>query len=71
MIPLTRVLQVSNCLDILYIYYTDIVELERAHPGPFRVIFDPPCYGGQNHKNRDYAWRGSFAISGMYSSIHS
>ena len=55
MIPLPRVLQVSNCLDILYIYYIDIVELERARPGPFRVIFDPPCYGGQNHKSRDYA----------------
>ena len=55
MIALPRVLQVSNHLDIWYIYLTDIIEWERAYPGPFCSIFDPPRQGGQNHKNSDCA----------------
>jgi len=54
-IPLPRVLQVSNYIDTLYIYFTSVGELERAHPGQFRAVFDPPRQGGQNHKNRDCA----------------
>ena len=46
-------LQVSTCLNILYIYFTDIGKMYRAHPGPLRADFDPSHQGGQNRKNRD------------------
>ena len=43
----------------LFVYsvylFTDIIEGDRAHPGPFRAIFGPPSQGGQNRKNRDCA----------------
>ena len=55
MIALPRVLQVSNRLDIWYIYLTDITEWDRAYLGPFCSIFDPPRQAGQNHKKRDCA----------------
>jgi len=54
-IPLPRVLQVSNYIDTSYIYCTNVGELERAHPGQFRATFDPPRQGGQNRKSRDCA----------------
>ena len=49
-ITLPCMLQVSNRLDIWYIYLTDIVEWDRAYPGSFCSIFDPACQGGQNCK---------------------
>jgi len=54
-IILPRVLQVNNHLDTLYIYFTNVGELERAYPGQFRAVFDTPRQGGQNRKNRDCA----------------
>ena len=41
MIPLPHVLRVSNCLDILYSYFSDIFEWNRAQPPPFCATFDP------------------------------
>jgi hypothetical protein len=43
----------------MYIYVTDIAEVERGHPGQLRGISDLPRWGGQNRKNRDSArtWR--------------
>ena len=67
-------LQVSTCLDTLYIYFTNILEVYRAHPGSFCAIFDLPCWGGQNRKNRDYArtrraigsWFGTLILVPMF-----
>ena len=61
-------LQVSTCLDALYIYFTNILEVYRAHPGPFRTIFDLPRWGGQNRKSRDYA-RTRRAIGSWFRSL--
>jgi hypothetical protein len=41
-ICLPRVPQVSGDLDFSCIYVTDIDEVERAHAGSFRAVFDPP-----------------------------
>ena len=54
MIRLPRVLQVSNCLDILCIYFTNIIEWSRAQSAPFRATPNLSRQGGQNHKNCDY-----------------
>ena len=62
------VLQVSVCLYTLYIYFTDITEVYRANPGPFRAIFDLPRWGGQNRKNRDCA-RTRRAIVSRFSTL--
>ena len=45
----------SICLYTIYIYFTDIHEVERANLGPFHAISDLPHWGGQNRKNRDSA----------------
>jgi len=56
MISLLRMLQVSNYLDILYVYFADIVEWNRAQPAPFCVTLNLSSWGGgQNRKNCDYA----------------
>jgi len=60
-ICLLHALQVITCLQTLYICFTDIPEVERAHPGPFCAISDPPRWGDQNRKNRDFT-RTRFAI---------
>jgi hypothetical protein len=54
-IPLPRVLQVSGCIQSVYIYCADTTEWNRVHPGLFCVVSDPPCWGSQNSKNRDCA----------------
>ena len=41
--------QVSNYLDLLDVYFTDIDEGNRAHAGPFYPIFDPPPKGVKSH----------------------
>ena len=46
--------QVSNCLDLLHIYFNDIGDIYWAHLGPFYTVFDP-FSGGSKHKNRDCA----------------
>jgi len=50
---LLRALQVSICLDTLYICFTNTLGVHRAHPGSFCAIFDLPRWGDQNRKNRD------------------
>jgi hypothetical protein len=50
-----RALQVSKALDSLDLYFTNIIEAERAHAGPFYATFGLPFQGGQNRKNRDCA----------------
>ena len=72
-IPLLCALQVSLCLQTLYVYSTDITEVELAHPGPFYAIFDLHCWGGQNRKKsrlRRNAVRGCPAICGTYFSAY-
>ena len=53
-------------------YITDIGEGNRAHPGPFRVIFDPSRWGGQNHKFCDCARTRHTVVSrfGALISVH-
>ena len=64
--PSMHVLQVSNCLDLLDSYFTDIDEVERAHPGLLDVISDPLLRGSKSQKSRlcVTALRGRFALLG-------
>ena len=50
-----RVLRVSGCLDIVYIYVADIIERIGFYPGLFYAVFDPPCWRGRKHENSDCA----------------
>jgi len=54
-ILLPRVLQVSGYFPIAYTCFADIIERIWLHTGLFYAVFDPPCWRGQDHENRDCA----------------
>ena len=64
--PSMHMLQVSNCLDLLDSYFTDIDEVKRAHLGLLYVISDPLLRGSKLQKSRlcVTALRGRFTLSG-------
>lgn len=66
MIRLPRVLRVSGCMQTLYMYTTDIIERDRAHPGLFCMVFNPPCSGVNLTKTAIAPERGArlFHVSG-------
>ena len=55
MVRLPRTPQVCGCLEVLWTYYTDIFKRKQAQLGPFCATSNPPCQGGQNLKNCNYA----------------
>jgi len=52
-IPLPRMLQVSNRLPSLYSCSANVSRWDQAYLGSLYTTFDPSCWGGQNGKNRD------------------
>jgi len=73
-IPSLCVPQVSNQLDLLYIYFNDISEGERDLPGLFCAIFEPPGLGGRKSEKSRLPLNAAcvcFVLLGTYFGMYS